>query len=55
MQKTNPKSYKQDQEGRVEHYADMKIYTVDQARLVPKMCPHKLPTTLVKSLTLSNV
>jgi len=35
MQKTNPKSYEQDQEGRAEHYADITIYAVDQAKNVP--------------------
>ena len=40
MQKTKPKSNKQVQEGRAERYA--------------KKVPHKLPTTIVTSLTLSN-
>jgi len=33
-------------------YADMTIYAIDPARLVPKMCHHNLPTTIVTSLTL---
>ena len=46
---TNPKSYKQDQ------YTDLTIYAIDPARLVPKMCHHKLPTTVVTLLTLSDI
>jgi len=57
MQKTNPKSYKQRQ-GRkrcVRSYADMTIYAIGPATLMPKMCHHKLPTIIVTSLALSNV
>ena len=36
-------------------YADMTIYAIGPARLVPKMCHHKLPTTIVTSLALSNI
>jgi len=33
-------------------YADMTIYAIDPARLVPKMCHHNLPTIILTSLTL---
>jgi len=36
-------------------YADMTIYAIDPATLGTKMCHHKLPTTIVPLLTLSNV
>jgi len=35
-------------------YADMIICATDSARLVPTICHHKLPTTAMTSLTLSN-
>jgi len=34
---------------------DMTIYVIGPARLVATMCRHKLPRTVVTSLTLSNV
>ena len=55
MQKTNPKNCKWDQEGRAEIYADITIYATDPARLVSKICHHKLHTTIATSLTLSNI
>jgi len=48
------KSTKWDQEGSAEIYADMIIYTIGPATLVPTMRHHKLTTTIVTSLTLSN-
>ena len=53
MQKTNPKSYKRDQEEGLKSYADMTMYTIDPARLVPIRCHHKLPAAIVTSLTLA--
>jgi len=35
-------------------YADMIIYAIDPARLVPTMCHYKLPTAIVTSLIFSN-
>jgi len=37
MQKTNPKSYKQDQKEGLKGYADMTIYALDLARLVTSL------------------
>ena len=34
-------------------YADMTIYAIGPAGLVPTMCHHKLPAAIVTSLTLS--
>ena len=55
MQRTNPKNYKRDQEGGAESYADMTIYAIDPAGTVSTMCSHKLPTTIVTFLILSNL
>jgi len=51
MQKTNPTTNETRKEG-LKSYADMTIY---EARLVPKICHHKLPTTIVTSLTLRDI
>ena len=52
--KTKPKSTNETRKEGLKKYADMTIYALDPARLVPTMCHHKLPTTIVTSLILSN-
>ena len=55
MQKTNQRTANETRKKGLKRYAAMTIFTIEPARLMPKMGHHKLPTTIVTSLTLRYV
>jgi len=54
MLKQNQRAASETRKEVLKIYADMIIYAIGPARLVATMCHHKLPTTSVTLLTLSN-
>ena len=54
MLKQNQRAASETRKEVLKIYADMLIYALGPAKLVPTMCHHKLTTAIVTSLTLSN-
>jgi len=55
VKKTNWKATNKTRKEGLTRYADMTIHAIDPAGAVSTMCPHKLPTTIVTFLILSNL